>query len=146
MTEKSLYSDINLNVTNLRIIVHAKNKNNVEQTISYAVRNITSVKMITVAYAAFWAVITVIIGTYFLLIALGIIGENILNWNFDSIFSLIFSLSIIGAGLFWFFNCEPTYSVVIISSAGETNVLSSQNKEYILKITNCINEAIILCQ
>ncbi|HVR41412.1 MAG TPA: DUF6232 family protein [Thermoanaerobaculia bacterium] len=123
--EISVYQDANIQVTNLRAMLQGK---------TYAMANITSVSMHTQAANNAPGVIIAVIGG---LIAMSLIAGR------DAIGCGIFGLLLLAAGIAIAIAAKSTYWVRIGSASGETNALSSHDRDYIQRIVNAMNEAIV---
>lgn len=134
MTERSIYKDNKINVTTSRVIVTTD-----EQTTTYALRNITSVKTTITPSSSGCAGLVIGFGAILLLGILLSLGEDDKEGLFTAI---LFSVGIIAGGIYWYRNCKETYDVVIVSSSGESKALNSTDKVYIKKIVDKINDAI----
>lgn len=117
--EKVFYQDSNVLVTQARLIVFNK---------TYAMRNISSVSMFVKHKTL----------TKFFSLALLLVG---LFGIFQEVYTLGF-LSTIVAGILLFL-MKDEFIVQISSNSGDNNVLVSKNKDYIQKVVNAVNEAII---
>lgn len=115
--EKIFFKDDNVAVTQARYIANSK---------TYAMRNISSVSLFVLKSNYTLETILVIIGAIVLISGTFIVGAII---------------SVIGLLLIVFKKDE--YSVRISTNSGETNSLISKDKDYIQKIVNALNEAII---
>jgi len=128
MAEENIYSDNNVSITTARIIVSGT---------TYALRNITSVKLTATKHKPVIAVALIVVGVIFVWV--GLFADSV---------SLAIQLLIV-AGLFltggivWVSRVKPTFYVTIASSSGEIRVLSSPKRPYIETIIGAINEAII---
>jgi len=117
LQERVFFQDSNVTITQSRYVVGDN---------TYSIRNITSVsnfKVVKSSKGASW------------LICFGIF---LLIYNSTRILGGI----LIVAGIFWILPNDK-YSVKIITNAGETYSLTSKNREYIQKIVDALNEAII---
>jgi len=118
MSEASYYQDGTVSITNARAVLGGK---------TYAMANITSVSMATIPANRKPGIVIAIIG---LLIA-GVTNGGIIG------------LLILAAGIVLAVIVKPSYVVRIGSASGEADGLVSPNIEYIQKIVNAVNEAII---
>jgi hypothetical protein len=48
-------------------------------------------------------------------------------------------------GIIWWYLQKPKYVLVIVTAAGETPALTTNNKDQVLQITNAINQAMAEC-
>jgi hypothetical protein len=113
------------------------------QLTTYALRNITSVKMTIAPSLSGCAILVICFGAIFLLGVLLSLGDE----DTEGLFTVfLFSVGIIAGGIYWLRNCKQTYNVVIVSSSSESNAVTSTNKAYIEKIVDSINDAIVSYQ
>ena len=131
--KETIYSDNNVSVTTTRVMITGT---------TYALRNITSVKMAMTPANKGCAIILLITGACVLLAAFGIMGQNA-GSGFGA---LIFAVAILAGAIFWLRSLKPTYHVAISSSSGEARALSSGDQGYIAKIVQSINDAIVKYQ
>ncbi len=126
MSEEILYTDNHASVSTSRVILN---------NTTYALRNITSVKMTVTPAKKGCAIVLIILGA---LVALCGLPSK------DAILpTLIVGGILIGLGIVWSNSAKADYHVTIASSSGEGNALTSRDKAYIQKIVNAINEAIV---
>jgi Family of unknown function (DUF6232) len=124
--EVSVYRDGNIQITNLRAILHDK---------TYAMANITSVSTFRQdANTAPGIVLTILGG----LVLLGGLGSNSAVGC-----ALIFGLPMFVVGLIIGIAAKHVYWVRIGSASGETNALRSNDRAYIQRIVDAMNEAIV---
>ena len=121
--EIAVYCDENIQITNLRAMMHGK---------TYAMANVTSVSTYTQEVSKVPGVIILVLGALFLLAAVG--GD----WVFGVIGVI---LLLLGAGAYS--ASKHTYWVRIGSASGETNALSSRDRAYIERVVSAMNEAIV---
>jgi multisubunit Na+/H+ antiporter MnhC subunit len=126
MPEEIIYTDTNVSVSTSRVIISGT---------TYALRNITSVKMTFTPAKQGCAIALIIVG------ALGALGG--LASKDGVVPALIVGAIVIGLGVLWFRAAKPDYHVTIASSSGEGNALTARDKGYIKKIVDAINEAIV---
>jgi len=117
--EKIFFKDTNVLITQSRVVIFNK---------TYSLRNISSVNMLVKHKTV----------TKFFSLSLLIIGLM-------GIFNEVYGLGIISIGIsaILFFFMKDEFIVRISSNSGENNALVSKNKDYIQKVVNAINEAII---
>lgn len=120
MDEKNFFENDVVKVTNARFIVNSE---------TYAMNGVTSVKSHVIPANRIGAIIGIIIGLTFLFV-----GEGGFR-----IFGIIIAL-IAGAILY---NQKATHAVVLKSASGETQALSSQDKNYIDNVVSALNDALI---
>ena len=128
MAEENIYSDNDVSITTARIIVSGT---------TYALRNITSVKMTATKDKPVIAVVLVIVGV--ILVWVGLFRDTVSS----AIGSVIVGGLLLAVGIAWVRIVKPTFHVTIASSSGEIRALSSPNRPYIETIVGAINEAII---
>ncbi len=124
--EIAIYQDPNIQVTNLRAILQGR---------TYAMANVTSVSMFTQAANHAPGAIAAVLGGLFLLVGWG--AEEL-----EGCF-IFFGLPLLLIGIAVLASQKDVYWVRIGSASGETNALSSRDREYILRIVNAMNEAIV---
>jgi hypothetical protein len=129
-TEDTIYSDNTVIVTNTRIIIGGA---------SYALRNVTSVKMLFTPPRLVKPILLLIVGLMILLAAFMPINENA---PAPASVYLISGIMIVGA-IFWICKAKTKYHVGLSSASGEIHALTSTNKHYIEKVIVSINEAIV---
>jgi len=124
--EISIFRDANIHVTNLRAMLQDK---------TYAMANVTSVSMFTQSPDNTGAAILVGLGALIFLAGFG--SESIRGCSFT--FGPI--MLVIGAAIL--LTSKNVYWVRIGSASGETNAISSRDRDYIMRIVNAMNEAIV---
>lgn len=124
--EISIYSDDNIQITNLRAMLQGK---------TYAMANVTSVSVFTQAANQAPGIIIGAIGGVGLAMGLGL--------NEKGGCFTIFGVILLIAGVIAAVSAKNRYWVRIGSASGETNALSSTNREYVVGIVNAMNEAIV---
>lgn len=115
--ETTFYQDNSVTVTQSRYVTHSK---------TYAMRNISSVHIFEIEKSKVPPILIILSGIAILLLGIFWIG-----------------LILIILGLLISFTIKNEYSVRISTNAGEANSIISKNKEYIKKIVNALNDAII---
>lgn len=116
--ETTFYQDSLVTVTQSRYITQSK---------TYAMRNISSVHVFEIEKSKAVPILMILLGLPFL---------------FSGIFFWI-GLILIGLGILLLFNIKNEYTVRISTNAGEADSTISKDKEYIQKIVNALNEAMI---
>ncbi|KPE50450.1 DUF6232 family protein [Chryseobacterium indologenes] len=116
--ELTFYQDGFVTVTQSRYVTESK---------TYAMRNISSVHVFEIIKSRTKAVLMIIFGL-FLLFSKDIFWIGII---------------IIALGIWWLFSIKNEYAVRISTNAGEANSITSKNRDYIQKIVNALNDAII---
>ncbi len=130
--EVTYYSDGTIQVTNTRAMLGGK---------TYAMANITSVMMGEKPANRTPGAVIAIVG--FLVTACGVIGTSDSGGSGGWVVGLLFGLLVLGAGIAIAANAKARYVVRVGSASGESDALVSEDKEYIQKIVNAMNEAII---
>jgi len=125
MAEETILEQGKVTVTTSRLLIGAK---------TYAMSNITSVTFGKIPAVRWPTVIVVVAGVCVLLF--GIALDSILV-------GLVVGGAIIALGVWLFTLAKPRYTVRLGSASGETDALSAKNEEWIRKIVNAVNEAII---
>ena len=143
--EKVYYDEGNVKITNSRAILDNK---------TYVLKNISSVTVNTIEHKAikFSGLLEYFIGAVFLLT---FVGSLISGQYSESITTSLIYFGLGGACCYYAYSkskknipawetpARDEYSVRIGSNAGETDGLISEDKDYITKIVNAINDAII---
>tara|TARA_R110001583_G_scaffold175656_1_gene330297 strand:+ start:169 stop:540 length:372 start_codon:yes stop_codon:yes gene_type:complete len=117
--EKIFYQEPNILITNSRIVVNGK---------TYAMRNISSVGM-SENPKLFLKIASTI------MLIFGMAGMYLKDYWMGT--------AALGIAIIILLNSRNEYAVVISSNSGDSNALSSNNKDYILSVVNAINEAIV---
>ena len=124
--ESIYYQDSNITITNAHAILGSK---------TYAMANITSVSMGTVAANRTAGISISLFG--FIVFLCSLMGRNVF------LVGVLGAVIFIGLGIYLAYSAKPQYTVIIGSSSGESNALSAHDSEYIQRIVNSINEAIV---
>jgi hypothetical protein len=119
MEEKVFFSHNGVSVSNARFIVHGQ---------TYAMNGVTSVKQAVKEPSRLGPVILGVIG----LIAL-LNGGN----------GIIFGVALLAATVLWWMRQKPEWIVVLNSSSGETQALTSEDRSYISGVIEALNQSII---
>lgn len=114
--EKTFFQYEDVTVTNSRFMVSAQ---------TFAMSNITSVKASKEVPKRFWPIVLIVIG---LLALTGNVGVGVV---------------IVGIGVAWLIMQKTMYHVMLTTAGGETSALSSEQSEYIGKVVQALNEAIV---
>ena len=126
MTEEvNFYSDEKgVRITNSRAIFGAK---------TYAMANISSISMGTIAAKLMPGILVAIMGLLIIIpsASLGKVGF------------IIFGVLVLVIGILMSTTAKATYIVKIASTSGEADAISSHDKNYIQSVVNAMNEAII---
>lgn len=120
--EETYFSSDGVRVTNARFIVHGE---------TYSMANVTSVKTGRSDPSRKGPLVTSGIGVFALLA------------GSESGAGIVLGLALIGAGIWWWQQQSPTYSVLLSSASGEVRALSSRNEELVQKVVESINQAIV---
>jgi hypothetical protein len=126
MSEETIYSDNNVSVSTSRIAVGGT---------TYALRNISSVKMTTTPAKIGCAIALILVGIVW---ALAIIGSK-----GGALGAIVIGGACVTGGIFWLRAARADYHVTITSNAGEVRALTSKDRAYIEKIVGSVNEAIV---
>lgn len=129
MEEEIVYSDNNVSITTSRIAIFGT---------TYALRNITSVKMTMTPAKQGCAIVLLIFGAFSLLGAFGAFGSDVTS----GVIALLFSAAVIAVAVMWLRKCKPDYNVSIASASGEAHALTSKDRNYVEQIVGHINEVI----
>jgi len=124
--ETIYYQDGSITVTNARAVLGSK---------TYAMANITSVSMGEIPANRTPGILVAVIG-------LAILACSA-SAGSDGAGGIIGGLVVAGFGAFLAYAAKTQYVVKIGSASGESNALTSKDREHIQKIVNAINEAII---
>ncbi|MCT2408436.1 DUF6232 family protein [Chryseobacterium antibioticum] len=116
--ETKFYQDSSVTVTQSRFVTQSK---------TYAMRNISSVHIFEIIKSKTKAILMAIFGVL-LLFSKDIFWVGII---------------VITLGIWWLFSIKNEYAVRISTNAGEANSIISKDKDYIQKIVNALNNAII---
>ncbi|MGH7953124.1 MAG: DUF6232 family protein, partial [Limisphaerales bacterium] len=127
--EEAIYSDNAVVVTNMRVIIGGA---------TYALRNITSVKMLFTPPRLVKPILLLIVGSMILLAALVPITDT------DPVPPAVYvvaGMMILGA-ILWMCSVKTNYHLGLSSASGEVHALTSKNRAYIERIVLSVNEAI----
>lgn len=128
-SEVSYYQEGDITITSARAMLGSK---------TYAMANITSVSMGTIPPDRALGVLVVLVG---LLISVCSGMAVLENNNAGGIF---LGLIVVGVGVVIAASKKTKYVVKIGSASGESNALVATDEEYIQKIVDAVNEAIIM--
>ncbi len=134
ITEETIYSDRGVSVTTARIMIRGT---------TYAVRNITSVEMISVPPIRRGPVALMVVGILGLLILGTMLSEDAPVRVQDMLILAVVCAVTAGAGGWWAYMLKSDYYVVLSSASGEIRALTSKDPKYIERIIAAINEAIV---
>ncbi len=127
--DETIFSDSTVLVTTTRVVLNGT---------TYALRNITSIRMGLTPAKHGCAIFLLLGGMFFVLTGLAVLFSDS-----HMPVPLIIGIIVVILAILWLRSNKPTYHVVIASSSGEVHALTSKNKGYIESIINSINEAII---
>jgi hypothetical protein len=130
MQEETIFLDNAVVVTNLRIIIGGA---------TFALRNITSVKMLFTPPRLTKPILLLIVGFMILLAAFMPINANAPA----PAGAFVIAGAIIVGAILWMRRAKTKYHISLLSAAGEVQVLTSKNRTYIEQIVLRINEAIV---
>lgn len=119
MEEKTFFEYDDVKVTNARFITAGQ---------TYAMNNVTSVKSMTKKPPRLGGVVLLLVG---LLMA---VGNANAPW-FGAILA-------VGAA-YYLYQQKTTYHVMLTTAGGETSALTTHQQEYLSKVINALNEAIV---
>ena len=131
--EETIHTDSLVTVTTTRVIIRGT---------TYALRNITSVRLAATQPSTGCATILALFGILAFIGALITFSTSVGS----GLFGLIVAVAIIAGAVWWRRSLKPIYHVAISSASGEANALSSKDKGYIEHVVNCINDAIVKYQ
>lgn len=117
--EKVFHRDSNVTVTQSRFIANGR---------TYAMRNISSVTISEIERSKKLPMAILIVGCL-----MAIFNENV----------RILGVIVAVGSFVWMVMMKNDYAVRISTNAGETNSLTSRHKDYIQKVVNSLNDAII---
>ena len=129
-TEETIYSDNAVVVTNMRVIIGGA---------TYALRNVTSVKMLFTPPRLVKPILLLVVGLLILLAAFMPLNENAPA----PVGVYIIAGGMIGGAILWMCSAKTKYHVGLSSASGEIPALTSTDKAYIERIVLNINEAIV---
>ena len=116
MEEKTFFEYEDVKVTNARFVTGGQ---------TYAMNNVTSVKTHKQTPSRLVGVLVLIVG----------FGVAVSNW--------VISIIIMAASAYYLYQQKTTYHVMLTTSGGETSALKTHQIEYITKVVNALNEAIV---
>ncbi|RAU32565.1 DUF6232 family protein [Enterobacter sp. ECC-175] len=121
MEETEFYRNGNVSITNARFIVDST---------TYAMNGVTSVKRGQTDPSKVGPVVMALIGFVMVFLVTGFLAKAI-------------GVVMVIAAIAWFKAIKPEYIVYLNSSSGESQALSSTDKQYIDDVINSLNNAII---
>lgn len=120
MSEQVFFEQDSVSVTSARFVVNGT---------TYPISAITSVRAVRSKNVPFLAIV-LIIGGFGILLG----GEPSL---------LIFGVAGIALGIFWLVTKKEVYSVVLLTSSGEAQVLQSKDRRYVHAVVDALNNSIV---
>jgi len=128
--EEIIYADNAVAVTSTRVVIGGT---------TYALRNITSVKMAFSSPDFIGPVCLLLFGAFILFLTL-------IPWspqNYKPVLGAVLGGGIIGLAILLMCSLKPRYHVGIASAAGEIHALTSKDQAYVERIVLSVNEAIV---
>lgn len=117
MEEKTFFEYDDVKVTNSRFISGSQ---------TFAMSNVTSVKALTEKPRRLWAILILVIGLAMAANAVFVAGGIVA-----------------AAAALYLYLQKTTYHVMLNTSGGETSALKTYQLDYITKVVNALNEAIV---
>lgn len=130
MAEQDIFIDANVKITTARVIIDGT---------TYALRNITSVENTYTPPNRGWAIALLIFGVLSLIGAFKNFSTSI-GLGFGT---LVFATILIALAVLQWLRAKTDYHVTLTTAAGESEAFTSQDCEYIDKIVNHINDAMV---
>ena len=122
--ERVFFQETEITVTNARFVVGSQ---------TFAMRNITSVRAEKVeaklehpGYLMLVGVVIALIGFFGAGIPVGVIG-----------------IAMLAGGIYWAWNQDGTFAVVLTTSAGEVSAYQSNDRQLIAGIVKALNDSIV---
>jgi len=131
--EEIVYSDNVVEVTTSRITVCGT---------TYALRNITSVKMAATPPRIGGAILLLIVGIFILLAIFVRLNED----DKAPIGVYVMAGAMISGAILWLFSAKTHFHIGLLTSSGEIQVVTSKDGPYIERVVRSINEAIAKCR
>lgn len=122
--EKMILDQEGITISNSRFIVNGQ---------TYAMSGITSVRSTVFHPSKMWPILMILFGVW------GVCAFLFLQ----EYGGIVVGLGILAIGILWLRSKKPTYAVKLTSSSGEVQACSSQDEEFVVKIVNAINDAIV---
>ena len=124
-SEQTFYSDeAGVRITGTRAIFY---------NTTYSMANIASIRTVKIPPKRTGAIWTIIIG----------VGLSIIGFSIDLSILTIVGVVILLLGILWVWKASGEYHIMITSSSGEASALKSKDRDYISRIAQAMNEAII---
>ncbi|MDX9942873.1 MAG: DUF6232 family protein [Bacteroidales bacterium] len=114
--EKVFFEDRGVKVTNSRFITYGK---------THSLSGITAVSSQYISPSRKWPII------------LGVIGLALFAWKW------FLALIVIALAVGWWMSQKTIYQVVLASSSGENDALSDKDQDFINKVVEALNDAIV---
>jgi hypothetical protein len=127
--EETIYADNIVAITSSRVIIWGT---------TYALRNITSVRMTLTPPQVAGAIFLLFCGLVTLLFAYLSFDET----KLAQVGTYVIACALIGGSILWMAKVKSTYHINLASTAGEIHALTSKNKAYIERVVLSVNEAI----
>jgi len=122
--EKVMLEDRGITVTSARFIAGGQ---------TYAMNGVTSVKSSVYHPSKLWPVLLTIFGLFGILSGLG---------N-QTVMGVIVGVALALLGILWFRSKKPVYAVRLTSSSGEAEAYTSEDGDFVGRVVNAINDAIV---
>ncbi|MFZ1219805.1 MAG: DUF6232 family protein [Chthoniobacterales bacterium] len=126
MNEETIYSDNNVSISTSRITAGGT---------TYALRNVSSVKMTTTPAKKGCAVALIIVGLIW--------GFAIIGSKGGALGAIVLGGACVAGGILWLRAAKDDYHVAITSNAGEVKAFTSKDRSYIEKLVAAVNEAMV---
>lgn len=138
MEEKTFYTDQAVSVTSARVVM---------QGLTFAMRNVSSVRTLKVLPSHALDIILIIIGIIMGLMGLCTsgIGSSAKSGGATGmgIFVIIVAIALVVIGILMYRKKKPTYYVYLGTNSGEQRGIFSQDKAYIETIVQAINDSMV---
>lgn len=128
-SEETIYSDSEVTVTTARVLCAGT---------TYAIGNITSVKMRDTPPNAIPTLVAIAIGICGLVTALAR-----LEFNAGVVFLFVVGIALIAFAVRHVHQLTPDYHLLISSSSGEVRAFTSKDRQQVEQIVAAVNEAIV---
>jgi len=136
MAEEIIYSDDNVHVSTARVTILGT---------TYALRNVTSVRMTETPPSTGWAILVGIAGvliSWNLSIPLLMMMFEARRIEGEALFMVLLGFGMALGGFYFAHTAGSTFHVIMGTSGGEIQALQSHDRDYIARITSSINDAI----
>lgn len=128
--EETVLSVGDVRVTTSRVIISGT---------TYALRNITSVKMGVTPANTSGAIVLIVLGALAVLLSFGLFSND----AGTGLSTLLIGATMIAIGVVMYRSIVPKYHLVLSSSSGESHALTSEDKGHIARVVDAVNEAIV---